>query len=252
MRKTFSEDVSYQSGTLDVDVAKGVARNVKLLGFVSKNGRRYLPEAVRRAVSLTAGVLCNINHSGPDEITRSFQSRFGWFESPRFVPGDGMRGDFYWNTKHELHEQFSFWVVNRPSAIGFSINALGESEEIDGMETVTDLSEIRSIDLVADSAATNGLFESLRRSADPGFQRFLEGVAKAKDDDLDDDGEPKGNFVKFAASNDGDVDGTLDEDDEDEDSPVDDAKSKKRQKERAELEAFVAALRKGDDEDEDV
>ena len=176
-RISLREDMTYQAGgTLDIDPVAGLIKGVKVLGLISENGRRYLPEAVRSAASMYEGVKSYIDH--PDKPMRDYESVFGWFEAVRFVEGDGLRGNYRYNTTHRLAESFVWWAKNRPSTVGFSHNAEGEIDEASfGEVVVTDIVKVHSVDLVADPATTKGIFEG--RTVKKNLKAFIE-MSKAK------------------------------------------------------------------------
>ena len=188
MKTRLREDISYQAARpIRVDRDKGIAYDVVILGLQSDNGRSYSPDAIRRALSLYEGAKSNIDHPSHDEIMRSFAARFGRFHQVRF-DGQRLRGDYYYNPKHPLAETFLFWCEHDPSAVGFSHNAEGETDEIDGATVVTRIDAVYSVDLVADPATTRGLSESLRsKVVDTEYAQFVEGLVKAMKDPNEDD-----------------------------------------------------------------
>jgi len=65
---------------LFIDREKGIIKGVKIIGFNSQNGRKYLPEALKDAVPMYEGIKVNIDHpeKGPTQ-QRSSHDRFGKF-----------------------------------------------------------------------------------------------------------------------------------------------------------------------------
>lgn len=156
-----------------VDAAAGIIRGVKLLGFESKNGRIYPPQAVRNAVGLYENAKVNINHpeKGPSQ-PRTYQDRIGVTKSARIVEGKdgGIFADFHYNPKHPLAEQIAWDAQNNPSSLGFSHNALlkfSGKNSPDGRAVVEAIVNVKSVDLVADPATTRSLFESEDTTMDP-------------------------------------------------------------------------------------
>lgn len=146
-----------------VDREAGVVRGVKLIGFESKNGRRYPPSVLKSAVHLYEGAKVNLDHpeSGDAAAARKYGERLGVIRSARFVEGKGIYGDFHFNPKHAVAEQFCWDAENNPESLGFSHNAtlrLGDMKN--GIQTIEEIVAIRSMDLVADPATTTSLFES--------------------------------------------------------------------------------------------
>src|SRR4051812_42113566 len=95
----FSE-TSYLESSPTVDAANGVLRGVKLLGLVSKNGRRYEADGLRRAVGLYEGRHINVNHPKRNESgeDRQFEAWVGVSRNPEFRP-DGIYGDVHLRQK---------------------------------------------------------------------------------------------------------------------------------------------------------
>jgi hypothetical protein len=150
------------STSAKVDREAGVVRNVKLIGFESKNGRVYPPHVLKAAVHLYENAKVNIDHpvSGATEA-RSYSDRFGMIKAVRFVEGSGLFGDFHYNPKHQVAEQFAWDAENNPASMGFSHNAtLRLGPKTNGKQVIESIIAIRSMDLVADPATTTSLFES--------------------------------------------------------------------------------------------
>lgn len=148
-------------GPLEVDEAAGIVRGVKVLGLDSKNGRRYLREAVSRAAKRYEGIKVNIDHPVSPGEARAFACRFGRLREVRVVEDGCLRANIHYNPDHAHAKTFVWWARNDPEAIGLSHNADGEVEEAeDGTLTVVEIIEVHSVDVVADPATTNGLRES--------------------------------------------------------------------------------------------
>jgi hypothetical protein len=144
-----------------VDRAAGVLHGVKVLGRQSRNGRRYLPAALRAALRLYEGAKVNINHpergGGKD---RAVTDRFGVLRRVR-LEADGIRADLHYLTRHPLAEMIAEAAERMPEALGLSHNAEGRTARRGGVETVEEITRVVSVDLVSDPATTGGLFESL-------------------------------------------------------------------------------------------
>lgn len=151
------------SASARVDRDGGVIRNVKLIGFDSKNGRYYPPQTLKAAVHLYEGSKVNIDHPEHDPAQpRKYGERFGVIRNVRFVEGEGNYGDFHFNPKHPLAEQVAWDAENNPEALGFSHNAVLRlsPKKHGGKDVIESIISIRSMDLVADPATTRSLFES--------------------------------------------------------------------------------------------
>ncbi|MBY0523443.1 MAG: hypothetical protein K2R98_08585 [Gemmataceae bacterium] len=163
-----------------MDRTAGIIRRVKILGLESLNGRRYLPEAVRKAKALYEGASVRINHPVKPGESRQAEDVFGWLKDV-FVGDDGcLFGDLHFLKAHAMAEAVCEAAERNPGVYGLSHNAQGEGETVDGVFCVHEIIEVRSVDLVADPATTHGLFESRQRK--PAMKKvkvkaFLEGLA---------------------------------------------------------------------------
>ena len=159
-----------------VDREKGILFGVKILGLESQNQRRYLPEAAKAALAMYEGLAVNVDHPKRPEDSRSAHDRFGWFENVRVAKDGGLTGDFH---MLDPGDPLSVKVMNaadqNPSLFGFSHNAEGEGHtDASGVYIVEKITEVRSVDLVAEPATTNGLFEGKRPMAKIKQRKFLE------------------------------------------------------------------------------
>lgn len=152
--RQITERFSFPSG-LNVDRTNNAITGVKLLGWESKNNRKY-QESCGKNVDKYSGAFVNIDHE-----QKSTSSRFGRVFDPVVKP-DGIYGSIRYNPKHQLAEQILWFAENDPSAIGMSHDADGKVvEEPDGSWTITEIVNVRSVDIVSDPATTKGLHESM-------------------------------------------------------------------------------------------
>lgn len=160
MTESLQEYADSRGVSLRVDRAAGVLRGVKLIGLESQNGRRYRPEALAAAVSLYEGAKVNVNHpkNGP-LAPRDYQDRLGVIRQVEFRPHDGLFGNLHFNPKHTLAEQLAWDAENNPRNVGFSHNVLARLAREGEQAVVEAITRVQSVDLVADPAATQGLFE---------------------------------------------------------------------------------------------
>ena len=149
----------------NVDEASGVIRNVKIIGPTSRNNRRYLPEALRRAVGRYEGKGVFVDHPRRSEASevRSYRDKVGTLRGVRFVE-NALRGDLHVNLEHPVAKQLLWDAKHNPSAVGLSHNARGKTRTEGGVVVVEEITDLVSVDLVVDPASTSGLFES--RSVD--------------------------------------------------------------------------------------
>jgi hypothetical protein len=143
-----------------VDTEANVIRGVKVIGTRSKNGRDYPPAVLQSAVAHYEGVAVNIDHPAKPGDSRSIRDRFGVIRNASFK-ADGVYGDLHFNPKHSVAEQVTWAAKNDPSTLGLSHNAglkLGKTAA-NGRQQVESIQSVRSVDLVANPATTNGFFE---------------------------------------------------------------------------------------------
>jgi len=146
---------------LRLDRTAGVIRGVKLLGLTSRNRRRYTPQALRAAASLYEGAKVNVNHpKGHPASPRDYQDRLGTVRAVEFREGAGLFADLHFNPKHALAEQLQWDAEQAPYNVGFSHNVQAVVKRVEGELLVERITQVNSVDLVADPATTRGLFES--------------------------------------------------------------------------------------------
>lgn len=159
--ESLTEYVDSHGETLRVDAEAGVLRGVKLLGLVSRNGRRYSDAALRRAMPLYEGAKVNVNHPKGDPLTpRDYQERIGVIRNVELRSGSGLYGVLHFNPRHALAEQLAWDAKHAPENVGLSHNVLAKtSQKAEGV-VVDEITRVQSVDLVADPATTRGLFET--------------------------------------------------------------------------------------------
>jgi len=165
MSEVLLEFVDSRGVNMGVDRDKGVIRGVKILGFVSRNGRRYLPDALKQAVKLYENAKVNVNHPKGDPLRpRDYQDRIGIIRNVEVRPDEGLFADLHFNSKHALAEQLGWDAENAPENVGFSHNVQAKTTR-HADETVVDaIVKVQSVDLVADPATTRGLFEQVSQN----------------------------------------------------------------------------------------
>jgi hypothetical protein len=153
---TLREDV--RGRPRSVDAAAGIVRGVKVLGLVSDNGRRYLAEAVRAAAPLYEGKGVYLDHPARPGLQRSARDRIGWLQRVR-VEADGLYADLHLLTSDPASAKILEAADKRPELFGLSHNAEGKGDHEGGVFVVSEITEVRSVDLVADPATNKSLFE---------------------------------------------------------------------------------------------
>lgn len=141
-----------------IDRDASVIRGVKVLGLDSKNGRTYSESALREAVSLYQGKQVNVDHI--DGQRRSYRDRIGKLANIE-LRADGLYGDLLVNPKHPLAEQLFWDAQNSPDSVGLSHDVTGRTTARNGRIVVEAISDVRSVDLVAEPATTRSLYEGV-------------------------------------------------------------------------------------------
>jgi len=153
-----------------VDRENGIIRGVRLLGEKAESkGRTYDLAGMRRAVPLYEGRPVNIDHG---KAPRDLKSRFGRIENAKFDEAQrAIVGDIRYNRKHALAEQIAEAADKLPDTLGMSHMAEGKVTRSAGREIVTDILEVRSVDLVSDPATNKSLYES-ESPTEPGAKKM--------------------------------------------------------------------------------
>ena len=163
---------SIQQGNLQVDAEAGVIRNVKFLGFVSRNkhGRdvestEYKREAAERALPLYEGTQIFIDHP-PDrsqpQRERSSRDLAGFLESCR-VEHDGCYGDINTTKGTPAGDLLLGLAIRCPHKIGLSHNSRGKVyvDRPARKNIIESIEKVHSVDVVTRPATTKNLLESL-------------------------------------------------------------------------------------------
>ncbi len=143
------------------DKASNIIRGVVLLGPLSKNNREYTRECMQKAVPLFEGRQAFINHPTAEEERtgrRDVRNLAGRFSGIKYAEGK-IRGDLSL-LPTPAGEIFRGIAESDPAAAGLSSNAHGLWRSESGKQIVEELTEVFSVDLVANPATTKGLFES--------------------------------------------------------------------------------------------
>lgn len=160
MNQTLQEYVDSRGLQMQIDRAVSVIQGVKVLGLDSRNKRRYLPAALRAAIPLYEGAKVNINHAkGQPCAPRDYQDRIGTIRNVRFLDDAGLFADLQFNPKHALAEQLVWDAQHAPENVGLSHNVQALTKVDNGYTIVESIAAVHSVDLVADPATTQGLFE---------------------------------------------------------------------------------------------
>lgn len=155
------EDLTEQSADFGegtkVDRDKGIIHDMCLMKSKSSNGYEYTPNAMKDVARLAEGVQCFLNHSDPK--ARSIGDLAGQFRDVHFVEQPpAVRGDLKLIGPTGQNEQLMNIAEDAPSAASLSIHAKGRFDR--GSRQVTMVAAVKSVDIVAFGATTDGLFEA--------------------------------------------------------------------------------------------
>lgn len=80
----------------------------------------------------------------------------------RYVEGSGLVGELHFNPEHPLAKQVVWDAQHSPRSLGLSHDvAVRSSRDSDGKHVIDEINRVDSVDLVANPATTDGLFESV-------------------------------------------------------------------------------------------
>jgi len=182
------EDTRHRPGR--VDYAHGVIRGVKILGLESQNGIDDMPDVERRiytrrsleaAMHLYEGVGVNVNHPSRPNEQRDSDDGFGTLRNIR-LEEDGLYGDLVFLKTHPMAKRVCEAAECMPHLFGLSHNADARGEQRGDAFVVSEITTVRSVDLVRDPATTKGLFESRKHG---GTMKRKKPLYEMEDDDED-------------------------------------------------------------------
>lgn len=163
MDETLLEYADCRGLALGVEREAGVIRGVKILGLASRNGRVYPAGVLEQARALYEGAKVNVNHPKGNPLgPRDYQDRIGVIRNVRAAADAGLFGDLHFNPRHGLAAQLEWDARNAPENVGLSHNVLARTARRDEQTIVEAITRVVSVDLVADPAATRGLYEAVQ------------------------------------------------------------------------------------------
>jgi len=172
IRKALIQEEVFDRGVAfrEAKVNGNLIANVKLLGKLSKNKRIYSDAALNDAARLYAGARFYLDHPTDRELrdrkgTRSVHDLAGRIVNPRRV-GDEVRGDIQLLDRGDLTKLVTSIAEQMPDIAGMSHRAQGRIKRDGEQDIVEGIDEVAAVELVADPATTNGLFESLTHDDD--------------------------------------------------------------------------------------
>ena len=168
-------EITTQEAALKVDAEKGLIKDVKVLGRVSNNKRRYTDGALKGSVKIYEGMKVNVNHGQAPGQRRDLEDLIGVLRNVN-VQEDGVFGDLQFNPKHRFADQLVWNAVNDPANIGFSHDATCRHSREGGVVVIHEILDVKSCDIVGQPATTCGLFESEEPKT---MKRTIQQIAKA-------------------------------------------------------------------------
>ena len=166
MDETLLEYADCRGLALGVEREAGIIRGVKILGLESRNGRVYPAGVLEQARALYEGAKVNVNHPKGNPLgPRDYQDRIGVIRNVRSMGEAGLFGDLHFNPRHGLAAQLEWDARNAPENVGLSHNVLARTARREEKTIVEAITRVVSVDLVADPAATQGLYEALQTPA---------------------------------------------------------------------------------------
>jgi hypothetical protein len=141
-----------------------IIENMALLGGKSKNGRTYSKDVRIKASKVFEGIKAYMNHPDADKVNdpRKVQELIGRHKGVYFDEAtDMLRSNLHLSPTHLVKEYLIPHAKANPGILGNSINASGK---IDSKGNVLEVTKGRSVDVVAEPATTNGLFESVQNT----------------------------------------------------------------------------------------
>ena len=163
-----------------LDRERNIIRGISLLSTVSRNGRRYTEEALKKAIPLFEGAKTFANHPKPAERgeVRDVRDLIGRCFNIRYEEGK-LKGDL---EVLESHKDWVFPLAEQASdLVGLSINARGKVRLSDEGEVVEEIVLVRSVDLVSEPAATINLFESREKGLRAMVDELVEALAREQE-----------------------------------------------------------------------
>lgn len=157
--------------------ANGVVPDVKIIGNDSLNGRRYPDPVIAEGIGRYNRAKVYMNHpKGRDgALERDLRDCIGVIEAPYAKTGGGF-GQLKLRKKHRDYESIVELINDFDGDFGFSHVADIDKELRGGIEHVTKIGEVFSVDLVTDPATTKGIFESKA----PTMKKTLKQIVESK------------------------------------------------------------------------
>jgi hypothetical protein len=158
--RNFTESTKFNGR---IDRENNVIHHIALITSVSKNNRKYTDKALESVKTLGNGTKSFLDHE-TGIGTQSVKNLLGEIKNTH-KEGSTVYGDLY-VLKSSPGSDLVFEIAEKmPSLAGFSISGTGKFSEPDdkGIETVEDVTSLRSIDFVGHPATTQSVFEAMQQ-----------------------------------------------------------------------------------------
>lgn len=143
-----------------VQLEDGYIRNVKILGFNSKNKRRYTESCMIGCQKLYEGRSVYVSHKKKGETMRDADARFGKLHNIRYEKGKGLYGDLEHLMTHPMAPRVREDLSKKLNYFGLSHDADGNGYmDEKGIQVVESIVKVNSVDLVSDPATNTSLLE---------------------------------------------------------------------------------------------
>lgn len=143
----------------DINRDSGVVPGVKLLGAVSRNGRRYSESALQKASALYEGAPVYLNHVSPGS-QRDVRDLGGEIRNARYVEGKGLFGDLHYLKGDSAGEKIATLAEGNLRNVGMSHDADGSVKRVGRENVVEEITAVNSVDVVHNPATTHNFRES--------------------------------------------------------------------------------------------
>lgn len=160
MKKRLLEQ-TFQDNAPTIDRANKVIKGLSVCGLKSANGREYSAEALKEAVA--NGLYNNrpsfLNHH--DMPSPPAESQIGWYDNSSYDESrNRVIADLYYLETHPFTPTLLEIAERNPSKLGLSHTCYADIASTNGVDTITKIYSIDSVDVVTSPATTSGLWES--------------------------------------------------------------------------------------------
>jgi len=162
MKNKHIREISY-SDAAKVDHEAGIIRNVKILGAVSENGRRYTEGCMKSACGMYNGQHVNVDHcTEMSTEPRGVMEQVGIIKDPKMGEGGGIYADIHILMNHSATPALMERAERFPNSFGLSHDANGNVNSDGEEDVVEEITAVNSVDIVSAPATNAGLFESVK------------------------------------------------------------------------------------------